>query len=711
MNQPVFAQPSDGLMAGLHQIKKRPLIINQLTVGIILGTLTVPVADLFLLNSTGNILAKIALVAYSVLLVMQVLLLLTDRKLLWASQMVFALNMAAVVLLTLNETFSSAAFIYFAPSVIAYIAVCRLQQLKNGMKHFYFVSLISIIALFVSYFNNTLGLQGEGSQSLVLFRTAGSIMLSGFILHYVQSIEQLGNTEIRMRRNYYEALFQSYQDSFIIYKKGSNDVVECNARFLYMLNLPFHETLQGLNMAQVMMRYLSTDSPNMEAIMNGLPDNWEGEADFLTSDKKLFHAYIKAIAFTKDDTDYFILTIRDITQAKIAERELRKSKNEVEKAARAKARFLSSMSHELRTPLNGIIGTSNLLLSEQFLSDNVKKHINVLKYSSEHMLGIVNDILDFSKIDAGKMELKKQSFHVKESMDQIIASFENQFEAKKIELISDFDPQLDNVFVQSDRVKLGQVISNLLSNALKFTLTGRVTLSVRKIASNDNQHTLRFEVQDTGIGIPKAKQAEIFQGFTQVHAEDLKRDFGGTGLGLTISERLVRMFGGSLEVESELEQGSRFFFTIQLPVSNESLQAKEPLTATEDHADIRGVRVLVVEDNEINAAILKKFLAKWEVNFKEATHGIHALELLKYHHFDLVMMDLEMPEMDGYATIRKIRETNKELPVVAFTAALLENMESFIAENGFNDYILKPYRPGDLKKIIARYAPQRKIDY
>ena len=222
--------------------------------------------------------------------------------------------------------------------------------------------------------------------------------------------------------------------------------------------------------------------------------------------------------------------------------------------------------------------------------------------------------------------------------------------------------------------------------------------------------TLYFEVQDTGIGIAKEKQEEIFHDFVQINEDDLRR-FGGTGLGLAISEKLVNIFGGKLEVESELEKGARFYFTLNFESAAIIQAPKEISIVPEVIKDIRGVRVLIVEDNEINATILRSFLHKWQMQIKEARNGIHALELLKYHKFDLILMDLEMPEMDGYMTLKRIRETDDKIPIVAFTAALLENMDSLITVDGFNDYVLKPFRPAELKKKIELYAPHRKIEY
>jgi len=329
------------------------------------------------------------------------------------------------------------------------------------------------------------------------------------------------------------------------------------------------------------------------------------------------------------------------------------------------------------------------------------------------MLGIINDILDFSKIDAGKIDLKKQAFNLKECIDNINKTFEVQFKNKDIDFIVVTDDRLEVVNIISDEVKLSQIINNLLSNALKFTSVGSVSFLVKVEKITEATTTILFEVTDTGIGIPKNKQAEIFQGFAQVHVEEIGRTFGGTGLGLTISERLVNKFGGLLEVESDLGEGSRFYFSISFDNALEApVKVKnDSIKLFENTADTKGLKILVVEDNEINAGILISFLHKWGASVKEAGNGIHALELLKYHKFDLILMDLEMPEMDGYVAIKKIRETDKQTPVLAFTATLLEDMSSLIYEKGFNDYVLKPYRPGELKKKILQYAPHRKIEY
>ncbi len=512
---------------------------------------------------------------------------------------------------------------------------------------------------------------------------------------------------------FHDAFLQLYVDAYVVINMETNDIADFNPHMITLFALPPEVNLKKLQINQIMMRYLAEDSDNKDLMMNRIPDCWEGEAGFINYNKEKFYTCVNSNVFYKDDVKWQIISFRNITEKKTATQELKNYKLNAEKAARAKARFLSSMSHELRTPLNGIIGTSNLILLEPDLPENIKRNMNILKYSSEHMLGIINDILDFSKIDAGKLELKKQSFNLKECLTNIIEAFEVQFNDKAIDFIFVEPELLHTVNISSDEVKLSQILNNLLSNALKFTLVGNVTFKVIIENTNKQTTTICFKVSDTGIGIPVEKQSEIFQGFAQVYMDDQSRKFGGTGLGLTISEKLVNKFGGNLEVESVPGEGSSFYFSVCFDNAKpKEIKAKVQHDVGFEHiTDTHGLRILVVEDNAINATILISFLRRWGVLVKEAENGIHALELIKYHKFDLILMDLEMPQMDGYATIKKIRETDLKIPVLAFTASLLEDMESLITESGFNDYVLKPYKPAELKKKILDYAPHRKIDY
>lgn len=524
----------------------------------------------------------------------------------------------------------------------------------------------------------------------------------------------LRKTKNSLKDTFFESIFQSSSDAYFIYSKETQEIIETNKIVTTLFELPPGKNLNGLYMSQVMMRFLSGESPNLDTLMNNVTDTWIGEAEFKTHAKNKFYALVNTniLSSSPQENDYQVLSIKDISESKLNWNEVVNSKIKVEKATRSKTRFLTGMSHELRTPLNGIIGTSSLILTENNLPEDVKNHINVIKYSSEHMLHIINDILDFSKLDANKMELKEGVFSILNCLKNIVSSFSHQYKANEINFIINFNEQdLEGVKIISDEIKFSQVINNLLSNSLKFTHSGSVEFIVKIVETSDSQMKLYFEIKDTGIGIAKDKQEEIFQAFSQVHSEDLKRRYGGSGLGLTISRKLVNILGGKLELESELHKGTRFFFTLPFKLMPQPSMGMKANNAINDTIkDIRGVRVLIVEDNEINANILKSFLSKWQIRIKEAITGIHALELIKYHKFDLVLMDLEMPEMNGYTTLKKIREMGFAIPVIAFTATLLEDMDSLTKEAGFTDYVLKPFRPSDLKKKIEMYC-ERKVDY
>lgn len=627
---------------------------------------------------------------------------------------VYLATIAVIFCMSLLNGYATGSYFYYFPATMVYFLCTANTNNNSRFNYFIAITLLFTIALMINYMRFPLQVAPTPFENkLLIFRFLGAVMLSAILVKNLFVLQAyILNTEDR--KEYHEALFQSYLDAYIIFNHETREVTDFNKRMLSLFELPTETDLKKLYITQVMMRYLAEDSNNKELMMDNIPDYWHGEAGFMTHKKEKFYAYVKSVVYFKDDNKYQILSIRDITNMKDAEKKLIIYKDSVEKAGRAKARFLSSMSHELRTPLNGIIGTSNLIKMEANLPDAIQQHLDVLLYSSEHMLGIINDILDFSKIDAGKLELKNNIFSIKECIQNLANSFDTQFKEKNIRLIIDESSFPENIYVSSDEIKLTQVIANLLSNALKFTHEGQVTIGAKVINTTTEKVSIRFEVKDSGIGIPLEKQVEIFQGFAQVHAADLSRRFGGTGLGLTISEKLVAIFGGKLEVESELERGSRFYFTINFDTAIK----KQPIPAIPElstksniEPDTRGIKILIVEDNLINATILKSFLKKWEIQMKEAENGVHALELLKYHQFDLILMDLEMPEMDGYTAIKIIRQSDTTTPILAFTASLLENMDEVLAEAGFNGYVLKPFRPNELKEKIEMYAPHRKIAY
>lgn len=376
-------------------------------------------------------------------------------------------------------------------------------------------------------------------------------------------------------------------------------------------------------------------------------------------------------------------------------------KNRTEEAMKARSQFLSQMGHELRTPLNGIIGASNLLTKNNTLPEQ-SEYLNILKYCSNHMLELINNILDYNKIEAGKLDIHLTEMNLKQLIQNSVLPFSNRFDEKKLELKVDIDPELD-VNVMIDDIRMIQILNNLISNALKFTEKGFVKLKVAITGKANQQIDVTFSVQDTGIGIHKNDFPKIFESFGQVYTSTT-RQYEGTGLGLSISQRLLALMNSKLELESEPGKGSVFSFTIRL---------KQTSTSKAQHAgtkmqttDLSGMRILIAEDNVINMLIAKKIMADWNVTLTTAENGLKALQSLETDaNYNIILLDLEMPEMDGYTAVREINKLYPGIPVLAFTAALIDqDMYSDLKNTGFVDAVLKPCQPMELFSKIRQYA-------
>jgi len=367
----------------------------------------------------------------------------------------------------------------------------------------------------------------------------------------------------------------------------------------------------------------------------------------------------------------------------------------------ARTKFLSNMGHELRTPLNGIIGATNLLRKGSTLPEQ-KEYLDILKYCSDHMLGLVNDVLDFNKIEAGQLDIHPVECNIKKLLKQSTMPFYNSFEEKKLDLRVVIDDALDTI-VLIDDMRLVQVINNLLSNALKFTEKGYVLLEVKQVEKRDNHATISFLVEDTGIGINKQDQQKVFGSFWQAYNQTTRK-YTGTGLGLTICQRLLRMMDTYLSVESEEGVGSKFFFSVMVPVIAHTTQQTHTQELTT--SDLEGINVLLAEDNIINAMIAKKILEEKNALVKMAANGEEVLLILESDsNFNIILLDLEMPVMDGYSAITQIKKLYPAIPVVAFTAALMDQeMYQNILDSGFKDFILKPFQVLDFYAKVRKYA-------
>jgi signal transduction histidine kinase/CheY-like chemotaxis protein len=399
----------------------------------------------------------------------------------------------------------------------------------------------------------------------------------------------------------------------------------------------------------------------------------------------------------------FYKSIQDLKTTSDAQTDLNvkleKAIDKAEKSSHAKSEFLSTMSHEIRTPLNAVIGMSNLLLMSNPRHDQ-KENLDILKFSAANLLSIVNDVLDFNKIEAGKVVFENISFNLEELMNSICGGQKIKAEEKGLVFKLDVDSALNHKILFGDPTRLTQVIFNLVSNAIKFTKDGNVWVTANVIEDRHNTITVNFAIKDTGIGIEPDNLDSIFEPFAQ-ESITTTRQYGGTGLGLAIIKRLLELQGLKMNVDSKIGMGSEFSFNMEFTVSTEKyIPQVENQPVLLNHANMSHIRVLIAEDNVVNIMLMKKLFSKWNMTPTIAENGERAVELVQYGNFDLILMDLQMPIMNGFDAsieIRKMADTRKaNIPIIALTASALFDIRERVFSSGMNDYVSKPFKPEEL---------------
>ena len=379
--------------------------------------------------------------------------------------------------------------------------------------------------------------------------------------------------------------------------------------------------------------------------------------------------------------------------------ELERQKTIAENATKAKSDFLSMMSHEIRTPLNGIVGIVHIMMDEDQNNRDGNELLKTLKFSSDHLMAVVNDVLDFSKINADHIQLDEFAFDPTLLFENLRKTFVPRADEKKIDLIFDIDSRLPSHII-SDSVRLNQIITNLIHNAIKFTEKGFVKFVVREIAREENMVRLQFAVEDTGIGIPVEEQPTIFESFTQVRLQE-ERENKGTGLGLAISRELLRLFKSDIHLKSEPGEGSVFSFQIEFPYLEEE-KIEAPVFREEIVTAIAypQAKVLVADDNKINVTLATMLLKRKNILFEVAHNGKEAYELFLQGGFNMILMDLRMPVMDGFESTALIRAIDQDIPIIALTASSFENEKERVEAGGFTGYLTKPFIPEDFYAYI-----------
>lgn len=404
---------------------------------------------------------------------------------------------------------------------------------------------------------------------------------------------------------------------------------------------------------------------------------------------------------------YYQALNRNVNEKELLNEKLQIAVMEANIAAQSKSDFLSTMSHELRTPLNSVIGMAELL-SDELTSPEQEENLKILNFSAASLHTLINDILDYNKLGSEKLYLEAIGVNLYSLMHDISSGLKIQAREKGLDLILDIDQEIESVPISTDPTRISQIIFNLAGNAIKFTSSGSVKIQLQIIGKDPDFINIRFSITDTGIGIDTGKVETIFEPFTQA-STSTTRNYGGTGLGLAIVKRLLTLFESSVHVESQLGAGSKFWFDIKFKRNNQFLDS---LASDKDQVfDLEGLKVLVVEDNPVNSLLLKKIFQKWNNMPDFAKDGYEAVDKVSKNTYDLVLMDIHMPLLDGYEATKKIRELTdpekSQVHIIALTASVSSNLTEKIQEVGMNDHLSKPYNPRELYAKLKEIS-QRK---
>ncbi|RYZ70057.1 MAG: response regulator [Proteobacteria bacterium] len=399
-----------------------------------------------------------------------------------------------------------------------------------------------------------------------------------------------------------------------------------------------------------------------------------------------------------------VCAMQDVTELKQKEQDLLDTNRALQAATDAKSEFLANMSHEIRTPLNGIMGMASLVLDTELTSDQ-RENLETMQFSADSLLTIVSDILDFSKIEAGMLEIEKIEFDLEAIVSGVYRTLGHAASGKGLTLNKSMSGKTSQRFL-GDPGRLRQVLMNLVNNSIKFTAQGEISTHIEAVEQADGKTRVRVSVKDTGVGISKEALGRLFKAFSQADSSTTRK-FGGTGLGLSISKRLVELMGGEIGVESELGAGSTFWFELsyETVIAQRGSDSKSQGVNVFKSAGESRIKILLAEDNIVNRAIALQMLAKIGLSADTVSNGAEVLELLKSKSYDLILMDCQMPEMDGYEAstqIRNLTSAASRIPIIALTANAMKGDREKCLAAGMTDYMSKPFQLEDLKSVIDR---------
>jgi PAS domain S-box-containing protein len=499
----------------------------------------------------------------------------------------------------------------------------------------------------------------------------------------------------------YRSLFMNLYSAFAYQKMVKNEAGElCDFEYI-LVNESFGkltgystEDLPGMRVKEIISeKVFEQHRSAYEAVL------LRGESCFF--EEQYYETFGKwcSVALYSPEPGFLAVVLNDIDQFKKTSTELMRAKDDAEKANRAKSEFLANMSHEIRTPINGIVGMIDLTMLTE-LSQEQQDNLNTAKSCADSLLKIINDILDFSKMEAGKLVVDRVDFDIKNLLDEVTKTHAIKASGKGLELLYAFSSNIPPYLV-GDPNRLQQVLNNLISNAIKFTDQGDVSVEVRKLTQNHKSIELQFSVKDSGIGISAQDRNLLFKSFSQIDGSYTRR-FGGTGLGLVISKQIVEMMGGSIDVKSELQKGSTFSFTLPFTIGSKPLVQNSYLKKPE-----KSLQILIAEDDQVNQLVLSRMLQKRGYRVGLANNGMEAVRAFERGGIDLILMDIQMPEMDGIEAMQRIRSQEEKgpyTPIIALTAYALKGDREKFLSLGMDEYIAKPISMPDLFETIDRLA-------
>ncbi len=539
-----------------------------------------------------------------------------------------------------------------------------------------------------------------------------AFILSLMVNYYYSLVRNKQHEEIIDAEKKLSAVFNQAYDAIFLVDRENLIIQDCSIKAILLFKVKNKQELIGKPIQTLFKKRLSAQSLNKIRNRLHTGGKWNNELECITANQGEFWGNVAVSSIEISKENILQVRISDITYKKRIESQLHKAKEHAEQVSKSKGNFLANMSHEIRTPLHAIIGITRLLTQKK-PQPELAENLNILRTSGENLLMLINDILDYSKIEVGKVELEATGFRLNNLVESIKHAFSYQAKEKKIEFIIDYDKNIHPSLI-GDPVRLSQILNNLVSNAIKFTKKGSVNLELKLLDESAEHTTIGFKVKDTGIGIPKDKIQVIFEGFTQA-SPDTTRRFGGTGLGLSIVKNLIELHKSQLKLKSIPDKGSEFSFSIQYLKSKIDIMPAEIMNIEDnENKNLHGIYILLAEDNEINQMVASKLIQPWNVQLDFAENGQVAVEKVQHQNYDIILMDLQMPVMDGYQATRIIRGMEKyaknPVTIIALTASAMLETRQKVEEAGFDDYVAKPFKPHELYLKIKSFTTKYEED-